>query len=729
MDSAGGHYWNVSTTRELTLSRYMQVHQSNSTVESGHRMKWRTSVGASAHRSEVDYVASVGTHGTEFTFGVFGSNESMATHTAKYLGGWRTPPLAGAPATFYNTGQNKTANINFINQIDGAGTHMVNTTLAWKQIWWAFLEIRSVEASIGATWNNRPTAPTAVVNNLGLLNHYANISAELQNAECHNIEISVADIDLIPCIVFIMGAAADTFNVNQGPSVNGNRVVPHHHAHALPVKGYYIVVRDSAAPLSLLYNLNGTPQPGLAINTMAAGQVVGAFNNDILHRTLLALAVSFPVADDAEAAWISTSVGMFAENFRGVRGGLWSGDTARGVGYDAMLRGGATLIPVGSEVCSMLTMFTQSSVGTKECERTVAHLLAMSAGVDNVRTAIEPFIMVFQRASRQIGLTVPMYFPHAEPRNSLRPNAGIPGGALATNAVMYNRTVMAEVQAPGELMEMASAMCEVVLGCTIPRTLMFYGIGDQRSNATGPFANNGDNGANRGECYASVHPAQIVTGLFSEKAAGLAGIPHNLEKVAEELTLKRVGGNGVWLVDGTSGSEETLDEGIKLDVGEGMLGHSIILRRNASAGSSAFRLGFSPAPANGTGGTITITFEEFPNYERRAVCPDDDPNNRGGGWNVRADICHNHLELFSDFEAYSVQDLRLGVTEGAGGTAIAQNVHMRSAVPGYIATVLQAQVRAGVYGAVGMMAFPPRKKKKLNLPNPSAKIATDAETK
>jgi hypothetical protein len=256
-------------------------------------------------------------------------------------------------------------------------------------------------------------------------------------------------------------------------------------------------------------------------------------------------------------------------------------------------------------------------------------------------------------------------------------------------------------------------MMEKLFGCTLPDAIMFYGVGCTMLGVLAPFDNNADTSANRGECYTSVHPAQIVSTMFEQGCAGMPGIPVDFEGQAAEMKFSVGGSNTVYVPRGDSDSIQDKSGAIKLDVGQGMLGHSVILRRDDNVvGAGHYRLAFTNPKVEGESGSmVNISFEDFPRHMRRAFVPEAAAG-RQYGFNGAARLNHNHIELFADFEAFTAMNLQLGLNSQDNGNVIAGNSVLRSQLPGYIAVAVKAATIAGPSGAPGMVVFSPRKKMK-----------------
>jgi hypothetical protein len=544
---------------------------------------------------------------------------------------------------------------------------------------------------------------------LGGLNLYQANLPRVQNGATFQVEISVDDMDLVPYIIFLMGASHNTFNINMGAAVAGNEKNPHHHEHRNRAVPYDIYIRDSQQPVPAVI-WNNCALPGLAQGAAVNNDAVGAFDQAKLRRAMMAICDSAPVGDDAEAAWISNSVGLYSEYYRGVGDANVCGADDMNYGYDGMLRGGTVLIPSGNCVCNLFTVLTKDCTATLGCRNQVGKLLDLSVDIESIRKSTEPFILAFQHAARQVGVTVPVMFPSMPVGGVIRPGVALPANVDAENATAYDNLTTSGLDSPSPMLFMLHLVMARFYNVRLPSTFMFYGFGDNRANAMPPFLSNGDNGANRGECFTSVHPAQLATGVFHQSCVGMVGIPVNIEEQVAEMQFGSVGGGATYVVRGEDGSMERADHVVELDCGVGMIGHAVVLRRDDNvAGLGHYRIAFSSPRVEGeTNASIDIEFEDFPRYSRRAFVPI--VANDQDGWDVAGMIHYDHMELISDFEVHSAKSLQLGLVSVDGAQTLVQNQVWRSQLPGYVAIAIAAGVPTGPVGAIGMLRYPKRRR-------------------
>jgi hypothetical protein len=241
--------------------------------------------------------------------------------------------------------------------------------------------------------------------------------------------------------------------------------------------------------------------------------------------------------------------------------------------------------------------------------------------------------------------------------------------------------------------------------------MLFYGVGDSSVDGSNQYDNTAEWGAKRGQVPVSVHPAQLPNVLYVGESAGLPGIPFNLDLQAHEASFTLLESGQTYGVRGKGESKVGDDNVIEFDSGTGMLGHSVILRRDSAVdGLGHAKVVMSTATEGVEGNHIqmTIETEDFPRANHRAFVPET--NNVAGGWAVAADICHDHMELYSDFDYLSSKELNLGLSVADNGDTIATNDVFRSRLPGYIAIAVASGVPAGPIGATGVYRFPTRKR-------------------
>jgi hypothetical protein len=633
----------------------------------------------------------------------------MAVETTKYLSGWRTPAAPGIPAVYYNSSQQKLANTGLCNALGDPKNQKVCVTPYWHQIWWSHHLLR-LAGEFGAVWNARPGLPGQIETQLGGLNMYESNMPEVQSGGKFQIEISSNDQDLIPCISFLMGANHNTVMLDMGEN-GGNARIAHHLEHRMGVKPYDIYVRDLQQQLPPAYADGAALDfPGLPAGTVVINDNFPGFDEAIIRRSMLALCDSGPVADECESAWISNSVGVFAECYRGVAQNENAGRDGNRPGIDGFVRGGDVEVPAGSFICNMFTPITKDGIMANMCRDRVVKLVQLSSNLANIRYSIEPLLLAFQHAARQIGLNAMMMFQSTTTAAMVAPSTVLPDNADEIKARVFEGTATAGDNEPSALMYMTSLITGRFYNCKLPNAIMFYGVGDNHHDNGTPFENNDDHGATRGMCLVSVHPAQLKTAMFSGNCSGMVGIPADLGDQASELTFTMARSGSVFAVKGAPGSYENADNEAEFDNGVGMLGHSVILRRDSNVVDPGdYRIVMTSVKRKGeVGSSVMMELEQMPRVIPRAFVPTT--NNMSGGWNAALNICHAHMELYSDFDYFSSKELNLGLSQADNGEMVATNGVYRGRLPGYVAIAIASGVPSGPRGATGVFKMPGRKK-------------------
>lgn len=713
--------WTHEATHDLVFSKAVTLHASNSVNSASTFRKWRVSMASSAHRTTVSLVAENGLCSTPYSYGDFADADAMADRTTKILGGMRTPGQAGGPAgqqpvpaIYFNSGQQKTNNVMFINALGGPGKQEVCTSKIWERAWHSYFMLRlgSTGAPTVWTWANRFQGPASTALNLGGLNHYEAVLSELTQGMAINLELRSEDLDLYPMLCYLFGSGRDTFTLNWGDH-DGNPRNPHLREVNPDLLPYHIYFADRMQPLPAGFEIAQPAFAGLPAQAAANNEPVAAINENLLLRAMKLVAECAPIKEDCEAAFWSQLIAVWAELFAGVAHTHVTGMDANHAGWDGFCRSGEARMPGGSHVCNLLTDMTKDSVTSRSAKVMVTQLVELSANVTLMRTCAETLLVGFQRGARQCGATAPIFFSGYDPANFV---ANVAGGGneltLAQNAAGY--LLSATPDMPSVFWSTVDAMMVELYDARLPYPLLFYGIGNVIATADAcPYSE--EVPVYYGECLNSVHPVQLAQGLLGESAKGLAAMPIALETMAAEMTFKNVGNNKIMLVTGTTGSSETEEAGLCLDAGVNMLGHSIILRRDDNVqGAGHFRMALMAAPRPGVVSSILLEFEVFPRQLKRAFVPT--VANVANGWDRGVPYQDDHLELFSDFDHLALSDLQLGLDANLNnGFEIANNTNMRSMLPGYASLSVGGARSTGVTGLAGVATFPRRVRRRMNI--------------
>jgi hypothetical protein len=696
---------------DMALTKTMSHQVSNSSATSAQAKKWRMSVASSAFRVERQISRNHSVVAHPFIFGGYPDRTALADHTVRHLGGERTPAAGGQAAVYYNSAQQKNENVNFVNGLGDIKSLHVNTSAIWDQVWWAYYVLRLAGSSdaIAVTWNARPDPPLSVEVALRGLNHYVDMLPVLSSGSRINIEIGQSDLDIYPYLVLLLGMRQDTLHINYGVNAGNNRT-PHLLEVDYDIIDYHIYVRDLQQPLPAAFNAAAPPLPGLNAGQAANNQAFGVIDEALLSRAMHAICESAPIQADLEASFWANLPYVFAEMFRGVADIHDTGDGAQGAGWDAFVREGGVYAPGGSHICNLLTVLTRDSVQTKNAKSLMSKLLDMTPNVRSMRIVIEPLVVAFQRGARQCGATIPTFFSHQNPA------AIVDQANYAMNAVVevgHARSALFETdaEAPSVLWTVTEAMVWELYGSSLPATLLYYQVGSMNDTAAAcPFDIAAIEPCYRGECLNSVHPAQLASGLLVGSARGLAGIPDHLGEMAAEMEFSNTGADQIQVVKGDSSSRET-KEGIVLDAGINMLGHTVTLRRDSNvAAQGHFRVAIVPA-AFESAGMLQIQFQPFPRNLRRAFVPD--VGNLAANWDRGVDLVDDHMELYADFDVLCSMDLALGLDLEDGAYDIATDSNRRRLLPGYTMASTSGPTPTGVTGAKSVLSYPQRKKRRV----------------
>ena len=216
---------------------------------------------------------------------------------------------------------------------------------------------------------------------------------------------------------------------------------------------------------------------------------------------------------------------MFSENYRGVGPRCQSGDCEEGAGYDRFFRSGWTRIRSGSHSGNILTCITRGSPENLSAIKSVTHILQVIATIRDIRTTIEPVILVFQNSCRQLGATASTMFPKSNVTEMMCPGLVWPLNTNNLNSWTHDILNAVQEYEALSIFHMTSLMMTSHFGCRLPNNVMFLDVGSK--TRTGDIRLRGY--LNRGECYTSLHSDQIVSGVYSYGMKGLCGVPHDLE--------------------------------------------------------------------------------------------------------------------------------------------------------------------------------------------------------
>jgi len=248
---------------------------------------------------------------------------------------------------------------------------------------------------------------------------------------------------------------------------------------------------------------------------------------------------------------------------------------------------------------------------------------------------------------------------------------------------------------------MASMMAEVAYDSVLSETTLSFDYGNKSAAALCPTLGT----TNLGECLASVHAGQIVVGMLTTAAIGLAGIPNRSDKIAEQATIEFQAMGGP-VISGTS--ESYIDKGEAESLsGVNMLGHASVFTRDDGLGA---------------GQTFQIQVSGYKDKVKetqtmRAVGVDMLPRDFFA-FAIRASFTgtETHLRsmtLYADFDLQRYTDLCLVMPNTAHTNSVIGSGETRTRLPGYV-TALIANAINSITGSVGVrLAVRPRKRAKI----------------
>lgn len=321
-------------------------------------------------------------------------------------------------------------------------------------------------------------------------------------------------------------------------------------------------------------------------------------------------------------------------------------------------------------------------------------ILNMVRTVGGMRAIAEGVLLPVQLAARQIGLTAAITFPGIPSGDKY--HAGVPNLLESSDA---EASVLGMLTAfsgdcASQLMTTAILVAQVIYRCVLPESFLYLSYGDTSAEANYPWPNT----TNIGECFGSVHAAQIVDNMLRDAAVGLAGIPNKMNQLAQELTLELNGGTE-FTVHGESSSSITGGGAIALP-GVHMIGHAAILMRDSRlANGDTFSVEVSTFRESSPGSESQIRSRGVPIVvQNRLAFTSNTTAARGYRDN---NVENRTIALYADFDLQRFSDLRLTLPNTHTTNAYAYNPGARSMVPGFVAGAIENGF-ASVTGNVGL---------------------------
>lgn len=146
-----------------------------------------------------------------------------------------------------------------------------------------------------------------------------------------------------------------------------------------------------------------------------------------------------------------------------------------------------------------------------------------------------------------------------------------PAAGHSPPATIMENLLYATPDGPGEVMMMASLVCEILFDSVLSELFRYLEYGNDSPTASPPMLGE----VNIGECLTSVHAAQLPGSFLSSKCVGMVGIPYDLDGLAGDLNL--AGDFSGFTVLGESRSSRDAESDVDFAPGVHMLGHAAVL--------------------------------------------------------------------------------------------------------------------------------------------------------
>lgn len=513
----------ASETYLRSAYNFMQIKKADQLQLETQALYSKFTISCSAHNIQSRYVKSNTGIPEQFSFGNHSTLAQFAIEIGNVLSGSKED---GNHRKTYNS-QEMTQATNSMAHAVGLRTH-INQTALWLKIWHSLLMYRVATwatntANCTAEWVARPNDPHQVVNIAMGLNLYEDHLADIMSGDRLILELCTSETDLIPVLIFLIGVRNSNLAIRTGAN-NGNNRVPCIMNYQPPEFGYDIIVSTRNA-----VNLDLGDEPemaGLPAGAIADNPNFGVFEEGKITRALNVLARMFPHLDGIESGLMIAVTTAFGEPFNGVT--EVAGSEARKATYNCYLHAGDVPVPSGSLITSLATSTRAKTSYAQEAVNLVSNLAGICKSLDKARRACEVIAMTIQLASRQFGITAEIFTPsndyliedHRRPESSEH--------ATASQIRTMHMVPMGNVEP--NLGQMILKFSQVLYDAEMPSNGVCVTFGHTEAHV-GPY----HSVANQGECLNSVHPAQILDGIFAVGAEGIAGVTANMKGMLEEL--------------------------------------------------------------------------------------------------------------------------------------------------------------------------------------------------
>ncbi|KAL3792086.1 hypothetical protein ACHAW5_000512 [Stephanodiscus triporus] len=651
-------------------------------------VKTRVSVATSAYGAATEYTGVGGLWHKAFSWSSVATVSGLSNVVADYIMG--TPSdwaAANVPAFSVSQARMEVVQlVDILGMVNGAN---ISSMHVWHRIWQNVMRARlTVQAVPGIDvpcgWQNRPVNPVGiggVVNggfvskNRGIncLRHWA---PDIAAGDHLLVEITKDQLYLAPYINYLLGANCDTFTYANFGNQRGTARKPHiARKGPVPLTYSYLIVDGEEGGGFGVMDLGIAGLPGVGGAALADQQVQG-WDWEVMGAAVNLLAGAIPMLDDMEGAWMLAMIDCFAEPYHGVQNGSAIGSDERYTAYSALFSVGSRAIPKGNLLSCILTRMTCGHTDVVNARSIAAELFILANDIHRVRVCVEPLIYALQLAMRQCGATVPLVFPSAN-FGQLH-MAGIPvpiPNNSDRSGVHLDLCGLGNSDGPSVCMAMLDLMTVKLYECAVASPFLMLRIGNDEAAATCPLLGE----VNVGECFTSVHPAQLPIGVMGKEAQGLAGVQYQLgEQYKEMVIASSPQGFYVRGIPGTVASERYGRIEFQGESGVGMLGHTITLRRASGIDSQDCRIMMSAITSSGRRETIAGFIIDHARPECYAFAL---PGGFAGN-NLRDPM--TRLDLFADFDWLTNNDLTLLLPKAPGGASFAISAAGRDKRASYV---------------------------------------------
>lgn len=687
----GGGQWSLQTeSQSVNLVRVLEVNvtEGGRSETSSASVRTKVSVATSAYNADTEYSGVGGLYHKTFSWSSVSTVSGLSTVVADYVMG--TPaPWADVNPQAFSVSQAKVEVTQLVETLNMVDKVHISSMHVWHRIWQNVMRARLSIQIVGGVaaqcrWLARPQNPETIAGGttvgyvsksrgINCLRHWASSVAAGNHLL---VEIMKDQLHLVPYINYLLGAGCGTFSYDNFGVQAGAARVPH-------------IAKRNPVPLTYSYFItDGEEGGGFTVvdlglaNLPAAGgagfaaQVVDNWSWEMMGAAVRVLAGAAPMRSDMEAAWMLAVIDCFAEPYMGVQNGAAIGSDQKYTAYSALMSVGVRSVPKGNLACCMLTRMTCGHNDILEARDTAAKLFALADDINTARVCIEPLIYALQLSMRQCGATVPIVLPNAD--FAQLHIAGVPA-PIPNNSDRSGLNMqlcgIGTTEGPSVCMAMLDMMTVKLYDCAVAGPFLMLRIGNDGAAALCPLVGN----VNMGECFTSVHPAQLPVGMMGKEALGLAGVQYHLGEQFAEMQIARTPyGFYVRGVPGTAVNDRNGLPEFEGESGVAMLGHTITLRRASGIDSNDCKIMMSAISSSGRREVVAGTVIAH----ARPACYAFAPPNSFALNSMREPMAR--LDLFADFDWLTSNDLTLLLPKTQGGANFAASHGGRVRKPAYV---------------------------------------------